>query len=178
MKRRILFLAFVLSTLVGWSQTVTLKFKNGTTQQYNMSELESIDFADGALSSDETMASLIVGVWKAVSVEGWGFQGDENDIGEEYCIFEADGKFIKINDYGNGRVKIKECMWSIKNRNLVIQFLHGVLAGNTVEYNIGNLTYDTLSYGILGVMGTAVRVSYDTVLKYEEIIKNYDFEKE
>ena len=47
MKRKLLFLAFVLSTVVGWSQTVTLKFKNGTTQQYNLSELESIDFKDG-----------------------------------------------------------------------------------------------------------------------------------
>ncbi len=47
MKRVILLFAAVLLASIGWSQTVTLKFKNGTTQQYSMSELESIDFIDG-----------------------------------------------------------------------------------------------------------------------------------
>ena len=59
MKRRLLFLAFVLSTVVGWSQTVTLKFKNGTTQQYNMSELESIDFADGGDVNNKTAYDIL-----------------------------------------------------------------------------------------------------------------------
>lgn len=52
MKRSILFLALLLTTAFGWSQTVTLKFKNGTTQQYSMSELESIDFKDGDDNND------------------------------------------------------------------------------------------------------------------------------
>ena len=47
MKRVILLFAAVLLATVGWSQTVTLKFKNGTTQQFNMSDLVSIDFTQG-----------------------------------------------------------------------------------------------------------------------------------
>ena len=76
MKRRLLFLAFVLSTLVGWSQTVTLKFKNGTTQQYNMSELEYIDFKDGDNNNSgnddaevEITEANLVGVWELVSYD-------------------------------------------------------------------------------------------------------------
>jgi hypothetical protein len=76
MKRRLLFLAFVLSTVVGWSQTVTLKFKNGTTQQYNMSELESIDFKDGDNNNSgnddaevEITEANLVGVWELVSYD-------------------------------------------------------------------------------------------------------------
>ncbi len=89
MKRRLLFLAFVLSTVVGWSQTVTLKFKNGTTQQYNMSELESINFADDNSGGNQETTPSIVGTWDAVSSRYYDDNG-ENVIEEEdtgYWVF-------------------------------------------------------------------------------------------
>ena len=68
MKRVILLFAAVLLATVGWSQTVTLKFKNGTTQQYNMSELESVNFTDDDNNSGNKGfdASLLVGTWDIV----------------------------------------------------------------------------------------------------------------
>jgi hypothetical protein len=53
MKRVILLFAAVLLASIGWSQTVTLKFKNGTKQQYNMSEIESIEFSEGGNTSED-----------------------------------------------------------------------------------------------------------------------------
>ena len=89
MKRRLLFLAFVLSTVVGWSQTVTLKFKNGTTQQYNMSELESVNFTDDNSGGNQETTPSIVGTWDAVSSRYYDDNG-ENVIEEEdtgYWVF-------------------------------------------------------------------------------------------
>ena len=89
MKRRILFLAFVLSTVVGWSQTVTLKFKNGTIQQYNMSELESVNFTDDNSGGNQETTPSIVGTWDAVSSRYYDDNG-ENVIEEEdtgYWVF-------------------------------------------------------------------------------------------
>ena len=89
MKRKILFLAFVLSTLVGWSQTVTLKFKNGTTQQYNMSELESVNFTDDNSGGNQETTPSIVGTWDAVSTKYYDDNGghviEEKDTG--YVVF-------------------------------------------------------------------------------------------
>ena len=121
MKRRLLFLAFVLSTVVGWSQTVMLKFKNGTTQQYNMSELESIDFKDGDNNNSgnddaevEITKANLVGVWELASydiqyTQGYGLevtplfqQGDKLSILSDGTCF-----YHRKNDiymwYTNGK---------------------------------------------------------------------------
>lgn len=89
MKRIILFFAAVLLASIGWSQTVTLKFKNGTTQQYNMSELESINFADDNSGGNQETTPSIVGTWDAVSSRYYDDNG-ENVIEEEdtgYWVF-------------------------------------------------------------------------------------------
>ena len=89
MKRRLLFLVFILSTVVGWSQTVTLKFKNGTTQQYNMSELESVNFTDDNSGSNQETTPSLVGTWDAVSSRYYDENGgnviEEEDTG--YWVF-------------------------------------------------------------------------------------------
>lgn len=90
MKRRLLLLVFVLSTVVGWSQTVTLKFKNGTTQQYNMSELESVDFTDDNSGNNQEATPSIIGTWDAVSSRFYDDNGWE-EVEEEtgYWVFAA-----------------------------------------------------------------------------------------
>ena len=72
MKRVILLLAVVLLASIGWSQTVTLKFKNGTKQQYNMSDIESIDFSEGDNTS-----------------------GDDGTYGDRFVEVKIDGKTYK-----------------------------------------------------------------------------------
>lgn len=89
MKRSIILLAFVLTTVLGWSQTVTLKFKNGTTQQYSMSELESVNFTDDNSGGNQETTPSIVGTWDAVSSRYYDDNG-ENVIEEEdtgYWVF-------------------------------------------------------------------------------------------
>ena len=89
MRRIILFFAAVLLASVGWSQTVTLKFKNGTTQQYNMSELESVNFTDDNSGGNQETTPSIVGTWDAVSSRYYDDNG-ENVIEEEdtgYWVF-------------------------------------------------------------------------------------------
>lgn len=89
MRRIILFFAAVLLASIGWSQTVTLKFKNGTTQQYNMSELESVNFTDDNSGGNQETTPSIVGTWDAVSSRYYDDNG-ENVIEEEdtgYWVF-------------------------------------------------------------------------------------------
>ena len=51
MRRYLLLIAAMLLVSMGWSQSVTLNFKDGTTQKFSMSEITSIDFADDGSES-------------------------------------------------------------------------------------------------------------------------------
>ncbi len=85
MKRVILLFAAVLLASIGWSQTVTLKFKNGTKQQYNMSEIESIEFSEGDNTSEDDDIS-----------------GDAYFDDTEYCQLFINGEECTEDFYGGG----------------------------------------------------------------------------
>ena len=130
MKRRILFLAFVLSTVVGWSQTVTLKFKNGTTQQYNMSELESIDFKDGDNNSGNEGfdASLLVGTWDIVEAVNY------YDDGNVYCK-EGDGSY-----------------WVFTSNTLVVHDKTDFFNGTVINYTFDGKIITAFNNGVFTVL--------------------------
>ena len=116
MKRVILLFAAVLLASIGWSQTVTLKFKDGSTRQYNMSEIESIDFTDGNGNNSgnddaevEITEANIVGVWELVSYDLEITESGDADIkvGEKWYIL-SDGTM-------NG-----DCKWLLNGRQLTI----------------------------------------------------------
>lgn len=120
MKRRLLFLAFVLSTVVGWSQTVTLKFKNGTTQQYDMSELESIDFKDGDNNNSgnddvevEITEANLVGVWECTSYNYQSPYGEPRDHVQpgEKVQFYSDGSYETQSEKGS---------WTLDGRSITL----------------------------------------------------------
>ena len=129
MKRRILFLAFVLSTVVGWSQTVTLKFKNGTTQQYNMSELESVDFTQGDNNGNEGFdASLLVGTW---------------DIVESVDYYD-DGTIER--EEGNGNY------WVFTSNTLVIHDKDDIFNGTVISYTFDGKSLTAFSNTVYTVL--------------------------
>ena len=125
MKRRLLFLAFVLSTVVGWSQTVTLKFKNGTTQQYNMSELESIDFKDGDNNNSgnddaevEITEANLVGVWELLSYDvNSSYNYTMNmQIGDKLTFLPDGVCYYSFTD--------EECKWLLNGKQISITYVN------------------------------------------------------
>lgn len=165
MKRKILFLAFVLSTLVGWSQTVTLKFKNGTTQQYNMSELESVDFTDGNNNIGNNDAEVeiteanLVGVWEVVSYEydNYGQTEDEEEglkVGSK-LYFLSDGTCHGDNDSDN-------YIWLLNGKKLTISWANaewGIPAVLWITKLTANNMELYMNYGIVIVSLKFKRVS-------------------
>ena len=130
MRRIILFFAAVLLASVGWSQTVTLKFKNGTTQQYNMSELESVNFTDDDNNSGNKGfdASLLVGTW---------------DIVEDVNYYD-DGTVNR--EEGNGHY------WVFTSNTLVIHNENDIFNGTVINYTFDGKTITAFNIGIYTVL--------------------------
>lgn len=72
MKKIVSFLVFLQCCLAGWSQTMTIEFKNGSTQKYNMNDIEAITFSQDDNSSQEQ--GTIEGDFVKVTFEGNTYQ--------------------------------------------------------------------------------------------------------
>ncbi len=166
MKRVILLFAAVLFASIGWSQTVTLKFKNGTTQQYNLSEIESIDFADGDNNNSgnddaevEITEANIVGVWEVVSYEydNYGQTEDEEEglkVGSK-LYFLSDGTCHGDNDSD-------DYIWLLNGKKLTISWANaewGIPAVLWITKLTANNMELYMNYGIVIVSLKFKRVS-------------------
>lgn len=172
MRRIILFFAAVLLASVGWSQTMTVTFDDGSTVKYDMNKVKSIDFTSDDSGNNQDATHLIVGTWLGVSGEGWGM---ESHADGELPILQIndDGTYIFL-DKKNKDIKIERGRWTIENGNLVRHLIEGEFKGSAIEYSIVSLTAETLVIRILGVTGTYKRVSNSVLDKYSDIIANYD----
>lgn len=131
MKRSIILLVLVLTTAIGWSQTVTLKFKNGTTQQYSMGELESIDFTNDGSNNNENGgfdASLLVGTWDVV----------------ESVDYYDDGTVDREEGYGN--------YWVLTSNTLVIHDENDIFNGTVINYTFDGTTITAFNIGVYTVL--------------------------
>lgn len=72
MKRIVSLLLLIQCCIAGWSQTITIKYKNGSTQNYNMNDIEEITFSQGENSSQEQ--GTIEGDFVRVTFEGNTYQ--------------------------------------------------------------------------------------------------------
>ena len=72
MRRVILLIAAILLASVGRSQTINIEFKNGSTQKYNMNDIEAITFSQDDNSSQEQ--GTIEGDFVKVTFEGNTYQ--------------------------------------------------------------------------------------------------------
>ena len=60
MRRIILFFAAVLLASIGWSQTLNIHYKNGQTVQYNMQNIESLEFTEESPNSTQVSSGEAV----------------------------------------------------------------------------------------------------------------------
>ena len=100
MRRIVCLLALLLVFAFGWSQTMTVHFKNGNTQKYNMGEIESIEFSQD--KNDVIDNVSIVGVWECTYYEldtDYPEMFDESamQIGDRVCFKNLAQKYIFIN---------------------------------------------------------------------------------
>ena len=118
MKRIVCLLALLLVFAFGWSQTMTIHFKNGNTQKYNMGEIESIEFSQD--KNDVIDNVSIVGVWECTYYEldtDYPEMFDESamQIGDRVC-FKSDGTYYteyKVQNNETGR-------WSLNGNTLTV----------------------------------------------------------
>ena len=76
--KRLFGILFILQfCIIGWSQTITIDFKNGSFQKYDMNEIESVTFSQDEDTSQEQ------------NVHPTDEKGKElySDIWERFCIY-------------------------------------------------------------------------------------------
>ena len=98
MKRIVILLVFLQCCMAGWSQTMTIKYKNGSTKNYNMNDIEEISFPQEGNSESGSGSSSIFTmtrdgkVYESQDVEdinpiyGHGGHGEGNHFSMDECL--------------------------------------------------------------------------------------------
>ena len=129
MKRNILLIATVLYATIGWSQTMNIHYKNGQTVQYNMNNIDYVEYTEdnpnnAQVSSGEAVDLGLSVLWASCNVGAtspeqygdryaWGETESRNKFTREnYLYYDKDsdcyidiGTDIKGTDYDVAHVK-------------------------------------------------------------------------
>ncbi len=143
MKRLFLLLALLLVFAYGWSQTMTINFKNGSTHKYNMSEIEFVEFSQDQNNVIDNVS--IVGVWECTQYDfetNYPEMFDDIGLGVGQIIhFESDGTCYTSDETGK---------W-IQNGSILTMVQNAPYA-IPVNYNIRKLTSTELEItGDIGI---------------------------
>lgn len=130
MKRILCLLAILLSCITGWSQTMTIDFKDGTTQKISMNDINAITFTQ---DNDANTEVSIVGIWECTHFDldsdfpREAFK-DEIEVGEN-VHFNSDGTFSRKERTGR---------WKLNGNTL--NFIADAEYAIPVDYKIEKLT--------------------------------------
>lgn len=168
MRRFLLVSVAVLLASVGWSQTMTITFNDGSTVKYDMNKVKSIDFTsddpgNGSGNNQETTSSLI-GTWKFTYYESWIDESliDESSIPEAlYFQFRADGSFTRIEETKDNTIEITNGTWELVNLYLTFRFEEKSLTFPVIE-----ISSDMFSVSFLAQIAHYVRVPDSEIAKY------------
>ena len=106
MKRILCLLAILQFCITGWSQTMTIDFKDGSTQKISMNDIKAITFTQ----DDEQTEVSIVGVWECTQYD---YQTDfpevlkdtnDDRVGER-IYFNSDGTYSTSEETGKWTLK-------------------------------------------------------------------------
>ena len=164
MKRYILLFAAILFTFHAFSQSVTIKFKNGNTTVYDMSEIQSILFGEGNSGSEDSKS--LVGTWEVVYREGWG-QSYNSDSDKEYIQFYKDGTYFRVIDDEDG-IYTATGTWTETDTDINLHEKSGDLKGSTFTYKILNRESNKITVSMMGITAYLQRVSDSVISKYKQ----------
>ena len=131
MRKVVLLLAAVLLASVGWSQTMTITFNDGSTVKYDMNKVKSIDFTNDGSNNNENGgfdASLLVGTWDVV----------------ESVDYYDDGTVDREEGYGN--------YWVLTSNTLVIHDENDIFNGTVINYTFDGTTITAFNIGVYTVL--------------------------
>lgn len=165
MRRLLLLLTAVLLASIGWSQTMVVTLNDGTTVKYDMGLVKSIEFIDKDSGNGQEANFSIVGTWKTVFTEGWGYQGDLNEGDTEYIQLKADGSFVDVHDDEDG-IYIQHGTWTLTDNEIILRIKDGDLAGSSFTYTILEKETNKLTVSLFGFTGYLIRVSDSEIEKY------------
>jgi len=147
MKRILCLLAILQFCITGWSQTMIIDFKDGSTQKISMNDIRAITFTQ----DDEQTEVSIVGVWECTSficeTEFPELIGDEGMQEGSVVNFKSDGTLS--TDYGEeGRWSLKgDTLTLIKNSSVSVPFNYKVTTITStfleisIDLKIAKVTY-------------------------------------
>ena len=138
MKRFLCLLAILQFCIIGWSQTMTIDFKDGSTQKINMNDIRAITFTQ----DEEQTEVSIVGVWECTSyvceTEFPELIGDDGMQKGSVVNFKSDGTYS--TSYG------EEGKWSLKWDTLTLTKSSSVSV--PFNYKVTTLTSSSLEISI------------------------------
>ena len=164
MKRLIILFAAVLLASIGWSQTMTINLKDGTTIKIDMKTVKTIEFTDDESGNnpDDSSPSWLLGTWMVDYNTGYGYEEDRDD---EYMRFKSDGTFVNVIDDEDG-VYIQHGTWKLTDNAIILRIIDGDLAGSSFTYTVLEKTSDKLTISLLGITVYLIRSSDSAIDKY------------
>ena len=161
MKRIVVLLIIMLLAKVGWSQTMTINFKDGSFSKHSMSDIESIVFSEDENTDD--IHSTIVGTWQTISVEGWGMEVKVDEI--DYLQIKSDGNYIHV-EWENNAPYVSKGKWTLANNKFTIKESEGDNVGAAYVYDLAIINSDKITMTMWDAKATLIRVSDSVMDKY------------
>ena len=136
MKRSIILFATALLVMVGWSQTMTINFKDGSVVNQNVSNITSFEITgdkqdnndnqsgDDNQGDNQEVSKTLFGTWKITKVEK-GLQ--DLDLRLSYIQFNSDGTWfgIRFKDNNDNLMTISKGTWHVLDNNLIVNTKEG-----------------------------------------------------
>jgi len=187
MRRVVLLIAAVLLASVGWSQTMTVSFNDGSTVKYDMNKVKSIDFTSDSYDNgnnnnnegNKSLAELLVGTWVAVQEDiDYGFWEEIiEDLKKDPCSlliwdevktegvtqFRSDGTAWDA-EYEDSKLhgesfSISKYKWSVINDSeFRMTNADGEHVGMSFTYLVHYIDNEKMILSVLGITATLRRV--------------------
>ena len=178
MKRSIILFAAAMLVMVGWSQTMTINFKDGSVVNQNVSNISSFEITDDNQSDngdnqgdDDTqgenqeLSRQIVGTWKETKEDRRGLNSDIT-LGLSYIQFNSDGTWFSVKIYEEYNYKsISKGRWHVFGENLIV---------NTKE---GKITFYPTKWTIKSIESNELTLTFDKATAYLTKVNDSEIER-
>ena len=177
MKRSIISFAAAMIVMVGWSQTMTINYKDGSVVNQNVSNITSFEITDDNQGNNENqggddnqgenqeLSRQIVGTWKETKEERRGIYS-EVTLGLSYIQFNSDGTWFSVKIYEEYDYKsISKGRWHVLGENLIV---------NTKE---GKITFYPTKWTIQSIGSNELTLSFDKATAYLTKVNDSEIER-
>lgn len=177
MKRSIILIAAALFVMVGWSQTMTINFKDGSVVNQNVSNISSFEITDDNQSDNgdnqgdndtqgenQEIRKFIVGTW--IETKETSYPSDDVTLGVNYIQFNSDGTWfsVTIND-NKGATYISKGKWYVYEDSIIV---------NTKE---GRWTFYPIKWAVKSINSNQLILNYEKITAYLTKVQDNEIER-